>query len=83
MANIERLAKQGLLGEKRAELKRIEDLAEGVIDTIRVGVFVQSSVFDLDADSIATHGQELQRHIRNGNDIRARIAALEDELGVK
>jgi hypothetical protein len=82
MADHQRLMKQGLLTEKRAELKRVEDLAEGAIDTIQTRTFVVSSVFDLDTTSILTHAQELDRHVKNGNEIRAQIAKLEDELGI-
>ena len=83
MADPQRLMKQGLLAERKRELGALEDRAEGIIESIQIAVFVQASVFDLDADRVANYARELQQVIKKGNELKGEIDKLEDQLGIR
>ncbi len=82
MANVHRLMKQGKLGELRDELRKLENRATGIIESMSIATFVQSSPFDLDAQKVLDYADELKKTIDAGNKCQAAIDDLEDELGV-
>jgi|GEM_PF-3280886 len=83
MSDTSRLMKQGMLGELRDKLAALEDRAEGIIGSLQVATFVQSSVWVLDSAKIRNYGIELAHVITEGNEIRSRIESLETDLGIK
>ncbi len=81
MPDTQRLMTQGLLAEKRAELQRLEDMAENHLSALRVATFVAESPLDLDGGNIVAAATELASVIRQAADVRRRINELEDALG--
>ncbi|MEO0477201.1 MAG: hypothetical protein AAF085_14725 [Planctomycetota bacterium] len=82
MSNQERLMKQGLLAEKRAELKTLEDRAENALNALRAATFVYDSPLDLDGGNVVTAATDLDAIIKQASSVRKQITKLEDELGV-
>ena len=74
--------KQGLLAEKRDELKRLENQAENHLRALSVATFVQDSPLDLDGGNIVAAATDLDAVLKQAAGVRQRITDLEDELGL-
>ncbi|MEO0475955.1 MAG: hypothetical protein AAF085_08315 [Planctomycetota bacterium] len=82
MSKQEQLMKQGLLAEKRNELKTLEDRAENAISALRAATFVLESPLDLDGGNVVAAATDLDAIIKQASSVRKQITKLEDELGV-
>ncbi len=83
MSDTNRLMKLGMHNELQTRLKALEDRAEGIIGSIQIATFVQSSVWALDGEKVRHYGIELRDVLKEGNELRTRIESLEAELGIK
>lgn len=82
--SIERDRKLGALSRLREELRKLENRASGILESIRLNCWHgdQSSPLDLDAQKIADYVQEYEQVHATGRTLRKQINAMEDELGV-
>lgn len=80
--NTERLMQQGLLAEKRGELKTLEDQAENHLRALRVATFVQDSPLDLDGGNVVAAANDLNAVLAQAAIVRRRITEIEDALGL-
>jgi hypothetical protein len=78
----ERLMQQGLLAEKRGELRKLENQAENHLNALRVATFVQDSPLDLDGGNIVAAANDLNAVLAQAAIVQKRIAELENALGI-
>lgn len=78
----ERYKQMGLLQELREQLAQLEDRAENCKASLLDSTFVVKSFFDLDDGRIRGAANDLANAITQGQELRARIAKLEDDLGL-
>lgn len=82
-ANKERLMRQGLLMERREELRRLANRVRGIIGSLSDATFVldKSQPWDIDGERVADYARELKEALSSGRRLREQIAELEASLG--
>lgn len=78
----ERHRQLGLLQELREQLAQLEDRCENCKASLLECTFAVKSFFDLDAGRIRGAAGDLTNAITQGQELRNRIAKLEEDLGL-